>query len=53
MLLARNVKGSSLVEDVLEDETVTIRHRDDRRQSRIKVDEAVEVVRTALRDNLT
>ena len=32
-----------------EDETVTIRHRDDRRQERIKVAEAVEVVQRALR----
>lgn len=32
----------------LEDETVTIRYRDDRRQERIKVGEAVEVVRRAL-----
>ncbi|MCA9687169.1 MAG: glycine--tRNA ligase, partial [Myxococcales bacterium] len=32
----------------LEDETVTIRHRDDRRQERIKVDAAVEVVKTLL-----
>lgn len=30
------------------DDTVTIRYRDDRRQERIKVDEAVEVVRRAL-----
>ncbi len=33
----------------LEDETVTIRYRDDRRQQRIKVAEAVDVVRRALR----
>jgi glycyl-tRNA synthetase len=33
----------------LEDDTVTIRHRDDRRQERIKVAEAVDVVRRALR----
>ncbi|MEM7352243.1 MAG: His/Gly/Thr/Pro-type tRNA ligase C-terminal domain-containing protein, partial [Acidobacteriota bacterium] len=33
-----------------EDETVTIRYRDDRRQERIKVAEAVEVVQKALRD---
>jgi glycyl-tRNA synthetase len=33
----------------LEDDTVTIRYRDDRRQERIKVDEAVTVVRDALR----
>ena len=32
-----------------EDETVTIRYRDDRRQERIKVAEAVEVVQRALR----
>ena len=31
-----------------DDDTVTIRYRDDRRQERIKVDEAVEVVREAL-----
>ncbi len=35
----------------LEDETVTIRYRDDRRQERIKIKEAVEVVRQALRDH--
>ena len=33
-----------------EDETVTIRYRDDRRQERIKVAEAVDVVQRALRD---
>ncbi len=33
-----------------EDETVTIRYRDDRRQERIKVEAAVEVVRDALAD---
>jgi glycyl-tRNA synthetase len=33
----------------LEDGTVTIRYRDDRRQERIKVEEAVDVVREALR----
>ena len=33
----------------LEDETVTIRYRDDRRQERIKVAEAVDVVQKALR----
>ncbi len=33
-----------------EDETVTIRYRDDRRQERIKVAEAVEVVQRALKD---
>ena len=33
-----------------EDETVTIRYRDDRRQERIKVAEAVAVVQQALRD---
>ena len=33
----------------LEDDTVTIRYRDDRRQERIKVDDAVSVVREALR----
>ena len=32
-----------------EDQTVTIRYRDDRRQERIKITEAVEVVREALR----
>jgi glycyl-tRNA synthetase len=32
-----------------EDDTVTIRYRDDRRQERIKIDEAVQVVREALR----
>lgn len=31
-----------------DDDTVTIRYRDDRRQERIKVDEAVQVVREAL-----
>ena len=31
-----------------EDDTVTIRYRDDRRQERIAIDEAVEVVREAL-----
>jgi len=31
-----------------EDDTVTIRYRDDRRQDRIKVDEAVQVVQAAL-----
>ena len=33
-----------------EDETVTIRYRDDRRQERIKVAQAVEVVQDALRE---
>jgi glycyl-tRNA synthetase len=33
----------------LEDGTVTIRYRDDRRQERIKVEQAVEIVREALR----
>ena len=33
----------------LSDDTVTIRHRDDRRQERIRVDEAVDVVLSALR----
>ena len=33
----------------LTDDTVTIRHRDDRRQERIKVQEAVDVVLRALR----
>ncbi len=33
----------------LEDGTVTIRYRDDKRQERIKLEEAVEVVRDALR----
>jgi glycyl-tRNA synthetase len=33
----------------LQDETVTIRHRDDRRQERIKIQEAVDVVQKALR----
>ena len=33
-----------------EDETVTIRYRDDRRQDRIKIAAAVDVVREALRD---
>jgi glycyl-tRNA synthetase len=33
-----------------EDETVTIRYRDDRRQERIKITEAVDVVRQALRE---
>jgi glycyl-tRNA synthetase len=33
----------------LDDDTVTIRYRDDRRQERIKVAQAVEVVQTALR----
>ena len=33
-----------------EDETVTIRYRDDRRQERIKVGQAVDVVRQALRE---
>jgi glycyl-tRNA synthetase len=33
----------------MEDETVTIRYRDDRRQERIKVAEAVDVVQRALR----
>ncbi|MCB9754929.1 MAG: glycine--tRNA ligase [Myxococcales bacterium] len=33
----------------LQDDTVTIRYRDDRRQDRIKVDDAVAVVREALR----
>ena len=32
----------------LQDDTVTIRYRDDRRQERIKVEEAVEVGRRAL-----
>jgi len=34
----------------LDDRTVTIRHRDDRRQERIAVTEAVDVVRRALRE---
>src|SRR5690606_21921080 len=33
-----------------EDETVTIRYRDDRRQERIKIAAAVDVVRDALRE---
>ena len=33
-----------------EDETVTIRYRDDRRQDRIKISAAVDVVREALRE---
>jgi glycyl-tRNA synthetase len=33
-----------------EDQTVTIRYRDDRRQERIKITEAVDVVRQALRE---
>ena len=33
-----------------EDETVTIRYRDDSRQERIKVGQAVDVVRQALRE---
>ena len=33
-----------------EDETVTIRYRDDRRQDRIKIGEAVDIVRAALRE---
>jgi glycyl-tRNA synthetase len=33
-----------------EDDTVTIRYRDDRRQERIKIAEAVDVVREALRE---
>src|SRR5690606_19048353 len=36
----------------LEDETITIRYRDDKRQERIRVDEAVDVVREALRQGL-
>ncbi|MEM6457333.1 MAG: glycine--tRNA ligase [Acidobacteriota bacterium] len=36
-----------------EDGTVTIRHRDDRQQARIAVDEAVDVVRQALTDPWT
>ena len=32
----------------LQDETVTIRHRDDRRQERIKIADAVDTVRKAL-----
>ena len=36
--------------DTLADDTVTIRYRDDRRQERIKVTEALEVVQAALRD---
>ena len=35
--------------DTLEDDTVTIRYRDDKRQERIKIDEAANVVREALR----
>ncbi|MCB9706911.1 MAG: glycine--tRNA ligase [Myxococcales bacterium] len=35
--------------ETLSDDTVTIRHRDDRRQERIRVDEAVDVVLAALR----
>ena len=34
--------------DTMKDETVTIRYRDDRRQERIAIDEAVAVVRQAL-----
>jgi glycyl-tRNA synthetase len=34
-----------------DDDTVTIRYRDDRRQERIKIDEAVAVVREALRSS--
>ncbi len=36
--------------DTAKDETVTIRYRDDRRQERIKVTEALEVVKKALAD---
>jgi glycyl-tRNA synthetase len=35
--------------DTLEDDTVTIRYRDDKRQERIKIDDAANVVREALR----
>jgi glycyl-tRNA synthetase len=35
--------------DSLVDDTVTIRYRDDRRQERIPVEQAVEIVQTALR----
>jgi glycyl-tRNA synthetase len=34
-----------------EDDTVTIRYRDSRRQERIKVSEALEVVQKALRSS--
>ena len=35
--------------DTVKDDTVTIRYRDDRRQERIKIQEAVDVVQNALR----